>query len=311
MNTVEQTTKEISSPSLSDNKLERLAEIINQEPAALSTACISALTDCYNLEVLERVLRQVLPERLDVAISIIVKRWEIDVDDHVARVVRYDVVRRTFVPYTEDLPAKLSDVKQRILRRRQLEQDILLEQQKLLQMHSGSITQTQNTPEPADVKNHTEAPQFAESNDDPPAEPEYHMADLTNELKSLFTFNDDVTYSLLVKCMHNVREWIDLHNKQDWNVVRFVLVLRMILAKKKATMEHFYQFVQHIFPGISSSWNTLKHRDDANKEENYERYDDPIKCKWQSCKKLKEDGSEVEDYFEPVITHIRNKQDAA
>lgn len=305
----------------SERKLEKLAEIINQEPAALSTANIATLTGYYNLDILERVLRQVMPECLDITISFISKRWQIDVYNKMEYVVRYDAKRCCYMPYTEDLPAKLEEMKQRILRRRELEQGCLLDLQALVAMHDGNSTQTQS--EPADVENSTSSPQFQDDNKvitDPPChageeeaeneeEPEYHMADLPYDVPSLFIFKDDVTYSIFVRCMYKVKEWVDCHRKQDWNVVRFVLVLRSLLARKQATLKRFSKFLQHIFPGIGDQENNMKHRQDADDDDNYERYDDPQKCKWQKCKQLKEDGSEVEDYFKPVIAHINKKKE--
>ena len=289
-------------PLMAGDRLERLAELINEEPAALSTVSISELTCCYNLEILERVLRQVLPERLDNAITIISKRWEIDVDDRVARVVYFDTQLRTYVPYTKDLPDRLEEIKQRIVRRRQLESELQLEEQALVTLHNSSATQTQS--EPADVKNQTKAPQFSEGDEALPVEPEYHMADLPYDVKGIFTFDDDVTFSIFMKCMHKVKEWISSHNKQDWNVVKFVLILRNVLAKK-TTMKLFAKLLLKLFPGIDDQEGNMKHRQDANDADNYVRYDDPQKCKWQSCKKLKEDGTEVEDYFEDVFKCLK------
>lgn len=296
--------KDNTLPLMAGERSERLAELINQEPAALSTANIAILTDYYQLEVIERVLRQVLPERLDVTISIISKRWQIDVDDHMAHVVSYEPKSRCFIPYTEDLPAKLQEMKQRILRHRELEQGFQQDLQALLAMHDVNSTQTQSTPEPAIVKNHTDAPQFSEGDEAPPVEPEYHMADLPYDVKGIFTFDDDVTFSIFMKCMHKAKEWISSHNKQDWNVVKFVLILRNVLARK-TTMKLFAKLLLKLFPGIDDQEGNMKHRPDANDADNYERYDDPQKCKWKSCKQLKEDGSEVEDYFEDVFKCLK------
>ena len=290
-------------PLIAGDRIERLAELINQEPAALSTVSIATLTEYYQSDVIERVLRQVLPEYLDAAVSIISKRWQIDVDDHMAHVVRYDTELRTFVPYTEGLPAKLEEMKLRIVRRRQLEHELQQEQQALINLHNSSVTQTQS--EPADVKNQTEAPLFAEGDHTPTEDVEYHMDDLPYDLRGIFCFNDDVNYTLFVKGMHKIKEWIKIHRKQDWNVVRFVCIVRCILAKRKTTLKLFAKLLQHIFSDIGDQENNMKHRKDANNEDNYERYDDPKKSQWSTCKQLKMDGSEVEDYFAPLIERLK------
>lgn len=289
-------------PLMAGDRLERLAELINQEPAALSTVSISELTCCYNLEILERVLRQVLPERLDNAITIISKRWEIDVDDRVARVVYFDTQLRTYVPYTENLPDKLEEIKQRIVRRRQLECELQQEEQALVTLHNSSVTQTQA--EPADVKNQTEAPQFADESQTPQEdEVVYHLADLPKEVQKMILL-DDETYHLFHKIFREeIMPLIESNKYQYANLVRFICNLRGI-TNRHSDMPQWAELYRNIIPEVMPILSSMKQRKDANNDKNYKYYDDPKKCTNDDCWQLHHDGPEIEEILKPVIDRL-------
>ena len=294
--------KDNTLPLMAGDRLERLAELINEEPAALSTVSISELTCCYNLEILERVLRQVLPERLDNAITIISKRWEIDVDDRVARVVYFDTQLRTYVPYTKDLPDRLEEIKQRIVRRRQLESELQQEEQALLNLHNSSATQTQS--EPADVKNQTEAPQFAEENQTPQEdEVVYHLADLPQKVQKMILL-DDETYHLFHKILREeIMPLIESNKYQYANLVRFICNLRCI-TNRHSDMPQWAELYKNIIPEVMPILSSMKQRKDANNDKNYKYYDDPKKCTNDDCWQLHHDGPEIEEILKPVIDRL-------
>lgn len=296
------TKKDNTLPLMAGDRLERLAELINQEPASLSTANIAILTDYYQLEVIERVLRQVLPERLDVTITIISKRWEIDVDDRVARVVYFDTQLRTYVPYTENLPDKLEEIKQRIVRRRQLECELQQEEQALVTFHNSSVTQTQS--EPADVKNQTEAPQFAEENQTPQEdEVVYHLADLPKEVQKMILL-DDETYHLFHKIFREeIMPLIKSNKYQYANLVRFICNLRRI-TNRYSDMPQWAELYRNIIPEVMPILSSMKQRKDANNDKNYKYYDDPKKCTNDACWQLHRDGPEIEEILKPVIDRL-------
>lgn len=287
---------------MAGDRLERLAELINQEPASLSTANIAILTDYYQLEVIERVLRQVLPERLDVTITIISKRWEIDVDDRVARVVYFDTQLRTYVPYTENLPDKLEEIKQRIVRRRQLECELQQEEQALVTFHNSSVTQTQS--EPADVKNQTEAPQFAEENQTPQEdEVVYHLADLPKEVQKMILLDDETYHLFHVILREEIMPLIKSNKFKYANLVRFICNLRRI-TKRYSDMPEWAELYRNIIPEVMPILSSMKHRKDANNKKNYKNYDDPKKCTNDDCWQLHRDGPEIEEILKPVIDRL-------
>ena len=289
-------------PLMAGDRLERLAELINQEPAALSTVSISELTDCYNLEILERVLRQVLPERLDNAVTIISKRWEIDVDDRVDRVAYFDTQLRTYVPYTEDLPDRLEEIKQRIVRRRQLECELQKEEQALVNLHNSSVTQTQS--EPADVKNQTEAPQFAEENQTPQEdEVVYHLADLPKKVQKMILLDDETYHLFHVILREEIMPLIKSNKNKYANLVRFICNLRRI-TNRHSDMPEWAELYKNIIPEVMPILSSMKQRQDANNKKNYNYYDDTKKCTNDDCWKLHRDGQEIEEILKPVIDRL-------
>lgn len=288
-------------PYMVGGKLEKLAEIINQEPAAISTINMAALTDYYNLDVIERVLRQVLPERLDIAISLIVSRWEIDVCDCVEKVVMYDPQRRTYIPYIEDLPAKLEEMKQRIIHRRQLEQDLQKEQEALVALHN----RTQTNVLPASVVCSTDAPQYSNQDNNGEVQVKYHLADLPVDVQKMVCL-DDETYHIFHKILREeIMPLIKSNKKKYANLVRFICNLRRI-TNRFSDMPQWVELYKNIIPEVMPILNSMKQRQDANNKKNYKYYDDPIKCKSNDCWELHRDGAEIEEILKPVIDRLES-----
>lgn len=281
-----------------------LAELICHYPMKILEIDMAVATHYYNIEYIGQILNQVeLLADVDRLIGMIQTQWELDVCDCRQQVVKYDPDAEDYVAIVEDLPEKLAKNRQKIEKRLQLKALKAKQLEEWKVAHTSTATQTQS--EPVDVKNQTVAPQFAEGNLTPPEDVEYHLEALPYDVREIFCFNDDVNYTLFVRGMHKVKEWVKEHRKQDWNVVRFVCIVRCVLAKRKTTLKLFAKLLQQIFSDIGDQENNMKHRKDANEEDNYLRYDDPQKSKWASCKQLKEDGSEVEDYFAPLIERLK------
>lgn len=128
----------------------------------------------------------------------------------------------------------------------------------------------------------------------------YHLDDLPKDVQKQILITDDKVYSDFVTTMCGpVKDWIDKHYKQDWNVVRFVCRLRGIVTRK-CSLSIFGRLLERI--GLGNQENNMKQRKDANKDERLKDYDNPERKQyfWQ----LKKDGDEVESLLKPIIEQL-------
>ena len=108
---------------LSDSR--KLADIINHNSMKLKLMEIAEVTHFYDCYFIEEVLKKVeLLSDIDRFIGIIKTRWEIDVFNRRASVVKFDTQIHDYVPYVPDLPQELDSIRERIAHIRELKQNL-------------------------------------------------------------------------------------------------------------------------------------------------------------------------------------------
>lgn len=280
---------------------EELAELISHNPMKILEIDIAVATHYYNIEYIGQILNQVeLLADVDRLIGLIQTQWELDVCDCRQQVVKYDPESEDYVAIVEDLPKKLAKIRQKIEKRHQLKALKAKQMEEWKVAHTSTATHTQS--EPADVKNQTEAPQFAEGNLTPPDnEVVYHLADLTDdELRKQILLKTDQQYTCLVHDLRGpVKRWIDKHRFQDLNVVKFTLAKHYIIARN-TSVRIFAKLTKHLVPSFGDQEENIKKRKDAN-QKNWETYEKDPKC-WQ----LKKDVEQVEECLANTIQSIQS-----
>lgn len=278
-----------------------LAELISHDPMKILEIDIAVATHYYNVEYIGQILNQVeLLADVDRLIGLIQTQWELDVCDCRQQVVKYDPAAKDYVPILEDLPEKLTRIRQKIEKRLQLKALRAKQMEEWKVAHTSTATQTQS--EPADVKNQTEAPQFAEENQTPQEdEVVYHLADLTDEeVRNNILLKTDQQYTCLVQDMRGpVKRWIDKHRFQDLNVVKFTLAKHYIIARN-TSVRIYAKLIKHLIPSYGDQEENIKKRKDAN-QRNWETYEKDSKC-WQ----LKKDVEQVEECLANTIQSVQS-----
>ncbi len=280
---------------------EELAELISHDPMKILEIDIAVATHYYNVEYIGQILNQVeLLADVDRLIGLIQTQWQLDVCDCRQQVVKYDPAAKDYVPILEDLPEKLTRIRQKIEKRLQLKALRAKQMEEWKVAHTSTATQTQS--EPADVKNQTEAPQFAEENQTPQEdEVVYHLADLTDEeVRNNILLKTDQQYTCLVQDMRGpVKRWIDKHRFQDLNVVKFTLAKHYIIARN-TSVRIYAKMIKHLIPSYGDQEENIKKRKDAN-QKNWETYENN-KDFW----KLKNDVKTVEECLANTIHSVKS-----
>ena len=150
---------------------------------------------------------------------------------------------------------------------------------------------------------------YINKNDNPPTEL-YHFAELPDDIKKLFTFDDDETYTLFV---NNLRD--DVWLKVITNKGRYLDRLRFVYRKfcvlrKDITREQFDKLLHHVIPDLGEIGNlvsAMKKQTDSNDDKNIRYYDSPLYDHRMKCKKLVEVGLELEECLAPVLEKINKK----
>ena len=244
-----------------------LAELINHTPDEFMAMDTAEVTHQYDCEFIEEVLRKVMPlADVDRVIGFINVRWMIDVDDRRPLVAHYDVASRQWVAYIPDLPERLAEIRSRIARRLELE----ARQHKLMeewhQSHASSATPTQALCQAASVENVTEQPFYKESEEGKDKQPAYHMSDLPDDVSKYLLLKDDATYTCFVEDLCGpVKEWVDKHNLQDWNVVKFTGIVHGLFARNTPTRA-CASLIEAVVPDAGNQFENMKKRTDASKK---------------------------------------------
>ena len=269
---------------------QEIGNIMNTKPLELMKLNIGFLTRWYDCEFIEEILRSVEKEpNIQILMTLIVVRWQRQVDERHPKVCRFDPLTRTWKPYVENLQDKLNEVFERVKAyRKHKEEERQMEEQWEL-MFGGK---EQKTSIPAK----TIIPVC--KNDK--VEIEYSLNNLPEGVRNHILIEDDKLYSDFVVTLKGpVKQWIDKHNLKDWNVVRFICRLRGLVSRK-CSLHIFGKFLEKI--GLGNQENNMKQRQDANNDSFLRDYDDSKKKKdfWQ----LKRDGDAIEKELKPIIKQL-------
>ena len=279
---------------------QEIGDIMNTKPLELMKMDIGYLTRWYDCEFIEEILRCIEKEPdIEMLMTLIVVKWQRQVDERHPKVSHYDTATRSWVPYVENLQDKLNIVFERVksYRKHKEEERQTEERWKLLFGAQELDTAPHQSFTPAYQFSKTESPNPELT---PQIEIEYRLDDLPDEVKSQFLIKDDQLYSDFVVTLKGpVQNWISKHHLKDWNVVRFICRLRGIVTRK-CSLRIFGKFLEKI--GLGNQENNMKQRKDANNDTFLKDYDDPYKKKnfWQ----LKRDGDAIEKELKPIIERL-------
>ena len=281
---------------------QEIGNIMNTKPLELMKMNIGYLTRWYDCEFIEEILRSVEKEpNIQILMTLIVVRWQRQVDERHPNVCRFDPSTRTWKPYVENLQDKLNEVFERVKAyRKHKEEERQMEEQ--WELMFGGKEQNTIIPIKTDIpacnnENECDSTRFMSQ---PNAEIEYWLNDLPIDVKNHILIEDDKLYSDFVVTLKGpVKQWIDKHNLKDWNVVRFICRLRGIVSRK-CSLRIFGTFLEKI--GLGNQENNMKQRKDANNDSFLNDYDDPRKK--QYFWKLKRDGDAIEKELNPIIERM-------
>lgn len=281
---------------------QEIGNIMNTKPLELVKEDIGSLTRWYDCEFIEEIFRNIDKEPdIQMLMTLIVVRWQRQVDEHHQKVCHYVPSIRSWVPYVENLRDKLNVVFERVkaYRKHKEEERQMVEQWKLM---FGDKEQKTIIPAKTIISaciNNKEG-DSTQVKSKPNIEIEYSLNDLPTEVRNHIRIEDDKLYSDFVVTLKGlVKQWIDQHNLKDWNVVRFICRLRGIVSRK-CSLRIFGTFLEKI--GLGNQENNMKQRKDANNDSFLNDYDDPRKK--QYFWKLKRDGDAIEKELNPIIERM-------
>ena len=141
--------------------------------------------------------------------------------------------------------------------------------------------------------------------------PEYHMADLPEDVRNCFTFDDDETYSLFVNNMRNDTWLLVKGNKGKYlDRLRFVSN-KFGITSKNTTRTEYDKLLHYVIPDLGDIGNlesAMKKQSDTTVTQNYGNYDSPVYEHRYKCKDLIEVGLEIEECLTPVLEKINKKK---
>ena len=273
---------------------------MNTKPLDLMKMDIGNLTRWYDCEFIEEILRYIEKEPdIKMLMTLIVVRWQRQVDERHQQVCHYDPSTRSWVPYVENLQDKLNIVFERVkLYRKHKEEERQTEERWKLMFGVQELNTTpRQSISPAYLLSKTESlhPELP-----PQIDTEYRLDDLPEDVKKHILIEDNQLYSDFVVTLKGpVHKWISKHHLKDWNVVRFICRLRGIVTRK-CSLHIFGKFLDKI--GLGNQESNMKQRKDANNDAFMRDYDDPHKKQnfWQ----LKRDGDAIEKELKPIIEKL-------
>ena len=213
---------------------------------------------------------------------------------------------RILLTQREDFHDSLAHTRELVLKKIQQEDHIKELELKMLDSFSIEVHAEDNTEIESDS---TQQPQFVTS--DNIDGPQYHMADLPDDVRACILFDDDETYSLFVS---NMRE--DTWLKVSSNKGRYLDPLRFVCNKfqitaRKTTRDEFDKLLHYVIPGLGNVGNlvsAMKKRTDTIDSANYKYYDSPVYSHRSKCYKLVADGIVIEECLTPVLEKIHHKR---
>ncbi len=213
---------------------------------------------------------------------------------------------RELLAQREDFQDNLARTRSLVHKKIQQEDHIKELEVRMLDSFSIDVHAEDNTVMESDS---TQQPQF--ENSDNIDGPQYHMADLPDDVRAHILLADDEMYSLFVS---NMREdtWLKVSsNKGKYlDPLRFVCNKFQITAKD-TTRDEFDKLLHYVIPGLGDVGNlvsAMKKRSDSNDSANYKYYDSPVYSHRNKCYKLVADGIVIEECLTPVLEKIHNKR---
>lgn len=280
-------------PSCKRYSAKELTEVLKTSPQVFMTLDLKVQTNAWNLDYIFEFLYHIRDvKQIDFMIVWFTSRWTKDKGVHNSFTNASD---KNLIQELHDFEDDLTNVKQLVLEKIVQEEadKALLKQYEGL---FGGVSETSSSV--LGDRNQTDIPAF----DNPQATEhvKYHLDDLPEDVKKQFLISNDALYSDFVETLKRpVKEWIDKHHKQDWNVVRFICRLRLIVARK-CSMAIFGKFLEKI--GLGNQESNMKQRKDANNDKYLDEYDDPKKKQyfWQ----LKKDGDAIAKELQSIIDRL-------
>ena len=281
---------------------QEIGNIMNTKPLELMKMNIGYLTRWYDCEFIEEILRSVEKEpNIQILMTLIVVRWQRQVDERHPKVCRFDPLTRTWKPYVENLRDKLNEVFERVKAyRKHKEEERQMEEQ--WELMFGGKEQKTIIPIKTDIPSfkNDKGWDSTQVKSQPNTDIEYWLNDLPIDVRNHIRIEDDKLYSDFVVILKGpVKQWIRKHNLKDWNVVRFICRLRGIVSTK-CSLHIFGKFLEKI--GLGNQESNMKQRKDANKDSVLNDYDDPKKK--QYFIQLKRDGDAIEKELKPIIEQL-------
>jgi len=272
----------------------QLADTINHDIENIPIAHMCLATHNYDIMFIEKVLNAIeLQADIDRFAGILKTCWKIDVANNRLEVVRLNTETKLYEPYHPLLENKVDAIVEKIRRKRELEQSLKMQ----MEEWSGLRHKKSSTTQAIIPSETSQTCQPTFSTDESVM---YHLNDLPLDVQKQILITDDKVYSDFVTTMRGpIKVWIDKRRLQDWNVVRFVCRLRGIVTRK-CSLSIFGKLLERI--GLGNQENNMKQRQDANKDERLNDYDDPERKQyfWQ----LKKDGDAVEALLKPIIDQL-------
>ena len=149
------------------------------------------------------------------------------------------------------------------------------------------------------------------NNDGHLPQPLFHMADLPEDVRTLFTFEDDEIYSIFVTNMRD-DTWLIVKDNKGKYLDRLRFVCRKFgIVRKDISREQFDKLLHCIIPDLGDIGNlisAMKKQTDSNNDSNLRYYDSPVYTYRAKCKELITVGLELEESLIPVLKKVNNKE---
>lgn len=275
----------------------KLADIINHNIMKLKLMEIAEVTHFYDCYFIEEVLKKVeLLSDIDRFIGIIKTRWEIDVFNRRASVVKFDTQIHDYVPYVPDLPQELDSIRERIAHIRELKQKLNIQWEEWEVEHQSPSTKTN-------------APHFEPSNTssvDVSYEGDIKIRDLDINVQGILNITKDEDFAELVDiCRNEIWHWLNppkpknCRPRKDANVVRFAFRLFGIVDEN-CSVKNFVLLFNAIVPQACLIDDTVSSRKDANmKSGDFHKYES-----LPDYNPLKKDTEQLRKMLKPVIDKL-------
>lgn len=282
---------------LSDS--DKLADILNHDIMKLRLMEITEITHFYDCSFIEEVLMKVESlSDIDRFIGIIKTHWELDVCNRRDLVVKYDPSTREYVPYVSDLTTRLDSIRDKIARKRELEQKLNKQWEEWEVEHQSPVT-------------NTEAPQFSTMPPNIQFEADIKIKDLDINVQGILNITNDEDFVELVDiCRHEILPWLNKVNpnnpqkrcrpKKDANVVRFAF-RKYGIVDKDCSVHNFVLLFNQVAPQKEPLIDdTVSSREDANmKSRDFDKYDS-----MPDYMPLKRDTEQLRKMLQPVIDKL-------